>query len=204
MADEAGAQGATENQATDTEDNQPTNRDIKESELFRKLASENAEMKRAQEEREEADKKAQSEAEIKAMEDKGQFEEALKLRDAEIERLKETHSKEILNRDLTTELLKAGFNNDTFLAGAVAGFDSNGNIAEYVKSLVGNETNKPFLGGTKAALTPPGTPSVGGSASPMAASQIKELQNGSLDDRAKARDYLKKYYAQNGKMPDGF
>ena len=205
MTDDQGAQGADAQEPAEPAANELTNNDVKNHPLFKKLTSQLAELQNAQNEKLEAEKKAAAEAEIKALEAKGEFEQALKIKTEEIERIKSEHAAQILERDLKTQLFKAGFTNDIFVNGAVMSYDKETPMDEYVQALTENEANKPFLAAqTREPLKPPGKPTVGGGASPLTASQVKELQaSDSQEDRQKARNYLHNYFIEHGKMPAG-
>ena len=96
-----------------------------------------------------------------------------------------------------------------FVKGAVSGYDpESGSVAEYVKNLAEDESNKAFLATSRTPLPAPGTTPVSGGNGALTVAQLEELQKpldqgGTLENRARAREYLKNYYAQHGKRPDG-
>lgn len=147
------------------EENLTSNHDVKNHALFQKLAAENAALKKAEADRLAAEQNAATEAERQRLESEGKYKEALELRQAELDAMKESHAKELLNRDLKTELYKAGFQNDIFVNGAIAAYKE-GTIGDYVKSLVEDAANSVFLASTSPPPkpTPPGAPNVTGSA----------------------------------------
>lgn len=92
-----------------------------------------------------ADKAATREKE--ELEKRGQYDTLTKQLQHELQALKETHARDIVQRDLTTALVKAGATNDHFINGCVAGYsEDQGDVATYVKGLVGDETNGVFFG----------------------------------------------------------
>ena len=213
MSDQDGAQGTNDQSqgdaAPELTQEEITNAAAKDLPWVKKMAAELNELREQQAKAKQAEEQARKEAAIKEAEAKGQYEEALKLREAEIADLKSTHEKQLLERDLTTELAKAGFANEMFLKGAVSGYDpENGPIADYVKSLAEDESNKAFLTTARNPIPAPGTTPVSGGNGSLTVAQIEELQKpldqgGTLENRARAREYLKNYYEKHGNRPEG-
>jgi hypothetical protein len=142
----------------------PTNSDFKNTPAYQAMAKQLAEMQAREKAREEADAKAKSEAEKKRLESEGKYQEALALREKEIEEIKARHQADILQRDLKNALLEAKATNPVFIAGAISGY-KDGDIGEYVKSLAADESNKQFFGDAPAPRTlptPPGAPAAAG------------------------------------------
>lgn len=133
-----------------SEQGEPGNKDVKDSALFQKLATENAALKKTETDRQEAADTAAAAAEEKRLKDAGLFDEAAELHKKTVDDLNATHAAELQSRDLETELLKAGASNPNFMRGSVVGYDAekDGSIADYVKVLKEDETNKDFFGGT--------------------------------------------------------
>ena len=187
---------------------QISNAEIKAHPLFSKLTSELAELRRADAERKAAEEQAKKEAELKKAEAEGRYQDALKQRESELEALRAAHSKELLDRDLTTEMLKAGFGNEIFLRGAVSAYDADKwTVSEYVASLAGDDANKAFLassgGAGRASLPEPGKPPVNGSKQHISAEQLKAMEaSSSLEERQKAREDLRAYRLEHGKYPE--
>jgi len=148
---------------------------------------------------------AAKEKEIKDLESKGEYEAAIKARDDENERLKTQHASELQERDLVTELLKAGASNDVFNRGAIAAYNADdGTIAEYVANLAKDESNKAFFGGqsaeqrqgqgeaVKAAIT---------GAQPDW-DKVKRMEKSSVrEERMQAREMLSKHRKETGSYP---
>lgn len=152
---------------------------------------------------------AKVDAEQKRLKDAGLFDEAAKLHKDTIDALESKHTAELQNRDLTTELLKAGFTNEIFLKGSVLGYnaENNGSILEYVAALATDEANKAFLGSGVPVRDPKDPPTPAGtSGSSLGNAQLRALANSDKpEDRLKAATYLKDYVnAHKGQFPSGY
>jgi len=179
---------------------------FKDDPTYKAMAKQLAELQREREERRLAEAQAAKDAELKALEEKGQYEEALKKRQQEIEDLKAEHAREILQSSLKTELIRHKFDNDIFVAGAITAYkpDEHGSVSDYVKALAEDEANKRFL-------SPESDPVTGKKAPVKAAAmgdtvdwnQIKLWEHSEKrEERIKARDALKRYReSHNGEYP---
>jgi len=189
---------------TAPEESRVSNAEIKNSELFQKLAGELNTLRQQMADEAAAKEQAQKEAELKQAQEKGDFEKALKMLTAEKEQMETQHKAEIVKRDITTELLKAGAKNSVFLNGAVAGYDGETDIAEYVSSLVSDDGNSVFFKSESSRQTHAAPPPVsqGGNKS---WDQVKAMEK-STDPKQRAEaakligDYMK---ANSGALPPG-
>lgn len=138
------------------------NNAIKNSPLFQKLASKLAERERADNERVEAENKLKAEEAQKKLIEEGRFEESLKSKEQEIEKIRLQHAQELTSRDIRGELYKAGFQNDNFVNGAVLGYNAEtGSVADYVAAIAADESNAMFAANvTKPAIPAPASGSV--------------------------------------------
>jgi hypothetical protein len=177
---------------------QPSNAEIKNSDLFQKVAAEAGELRREKAERLTAEDATKKDAETKRLAEEGRFEEALKQKETEVETLKRQHEGQLRERDLGNELLKAGFNNDTFVRGAVNGYNpEGGTIADYVQALAADEGNKAFLsnGQGRQPHTPPGNPNVTNPGTPLNYESAKALSlSGTPEEKTRAREFLSKHH----------
>ena len=183
---------------------QPASERFKDDPTYKAMAQQLADLRRKEQERMEAEEKARKDAEIKELESRGQYEAAIKAREDELESLKNQHAAELQQRDLTAELLKAGFSNEMFMRGAVANYNQeSGSILEYVQGLVGDESNAAFLSKSAPArepLDPP--PSVGSVGKKPNWDQVKVWeQSENREERIKARGILAEYRKEHGKYP---
>ncbi len=184
-----------------------SNADVKAHPLFKKLTDDLAERNKADADRKAADEAAQADAEQKRLKDEGKFEEAIKLEKDGREADARAHALELQVRDLELAITKTGFTNDTFIRGAVAGFDPDkGTIEDYAKHLAENEVNKAFLGEITdpGKPTPPGKPP-GGKQGALNARQIKALKNSSDPaERRRGIKILEDYFDAHGQLPPGY
>ena len=182
-----------------------SNADWKAHPLTNKLTAELNQYREREQKRIAEQEKAQKEAEIKNLADKERFDEAVKLYENRVAEMETAHKAELLKRDLGFELAKAGFNNDTFIKGAISSFDSEKfeTPTAYVDALKSDENNKMFLSAFSKSLPPePGKPGLSGNA-PLSKEKIRAMQQSSnKEDRDKVRQYLKDYFARNNKLPD--
>lgn len=189
-----------------TESQDFSNSEWKAHPLTQKLTSELSQLRAAQAEIAEREKKAAREAEIKKATEKEQFSEAIKMYEKQIDEMQSQYKKDLLHRDLGFELAKAGFQNDKFIKGAIADFDSEKfeTPSAYVEALLSDETNKPFLANAQAVPGipgAPGKPTVSG-AGPMTRDKIRAMQNSDdPKDRAAVRKYLTDYFEKHGVLP---
>lgn len=204
----------TENQATEESTHastpEPTsltsNADVKEHPLFKKMTAQLAQFQQAEKDRASRDAQAQKEAEIKALEAKGEYEAALTQQKSEMERLVAQHEREILHRDLQSELFKQGFNNDLFVKGAITGYDAetHGDINAYVEALANDEANKGFLStGTGRQVHDAaglGRPAASGSM-PLTGKRLLEYKNSpDPEKRAQYRKVAGEYFDKHGTL----
>jgi hypothetical protein len=189
-----------------TESQEFSNSDWKAHPLTQKLTSELSQLKAAQAEIAEREKKQAREAEIKKATEKEQFSEAVKVYEKQIEEMESKYKKDLLHRDLGFKLALAGFQNDKFIKGAIADYDSDKfeNPSAYVDALLSDESNKPFLANAQAVPGVPGAPgkpSVSGSG-PMTREKIKAMQKSDdPKERAAVRKYLTEYFEKHGALP---
>jgi hypothetical protein len=212
MTDQPGAQGTTEPQAGEaapkpepTETTPLSNADAKNLPWVQEMGKELKALREEKAARLAAEEQSRKEAEIKKAEAEGRYEDAMKAKQAEIDSINAKYKTELTQRDVTAELLKAGFKNETFLRGAVTGYDAEkSTIADYVAELAKDEANKMFLGEAVApVLTPPtGSPGTGPPKA-LTVEQLHALENSTdREERKKAREYLRQYREKHGKYPD--
>lgn len=182
-----------------------TNADVKSDPLFKKVTGELAELK-SQIAAEKAEQtKAQEASEMERLKEAGKYEEAIKLNADRLERMEAQHKADLLKRDLTTELIKAGAKNDMFLKGVIADYDGETDIAEYVQSLTSSDDHKLFFGSLEQSRqTQPAPKGVApnGNAD-LTWQQVKAMeQSDDPKQRAKASDIILLHLKRNdGKMP---
>jgi hypothetical protein len=190
---------------TPAEPAQPSNSDIKGSELFQKVTGELAALKAEKAEREQAEADAKTKAEQEALTAKGDFETALKMEREKMATMEKTHKRELLQRDLTSELLKAGFQNDTFISGAVGGYNAEaGDVATYVQSLADNESNKVFLNSVQPQRERlPETGQLNNSGTAITLEQARQMKNSdNPEQRLQAAQFMREHWIKNnGKLP---
>jgi hypothetical protein len=175
---------------------------VKNHPLFQKMASELAEIRNERKERKEAEDRAAREAERKKMIEEGRQEEALALRDKELEDLKTSHARELGQLNVENKLYAEGFRNRKFLSWAKDDYDGVSDVDDYVATLKADPENAIFMG-TPAAPpkpTPPGKPSISGGA--MTLDQMRQME-ASTDPSVKkqVREFKKQYFDEHGKMP---
>jgi len=179
-----------------------SNREVKDSPLFQKMAADLAASNKREADRVAAEQSAASEAERKKLVEEGRMEEALKLKDTQISDMQATHAKEMANLNIESLLYAAGFRNRNFLTGAKGGFDHETMDAkEYVAQCVADPENAVFLGSTPTPPpAPPGKPVVNGAG--MTLDQMKLAQT-STDPAviATVRQFKRNYFDKHGHMP---
>jgi hypothetical protein len=184
-----------------------TNADVKGDPLFQKVAAELAELKTQIAAEKTAQQKAAEAAEVERLKEAGKYEEAIKMHTAKLEQMEAQHKADLLRRDLTTELVKAGAKNDVFLKGAIAAYDGESTIAEYVQSLTDSDEHKPFFGSLEQSRQTQPSPRA---AAPNGNTQktweqVKAMEK-STDpkQRLEAADIIGEYMmANNGELPPG-
>lgn len=186
-----------------TSQTEPTNHDFKNTPAYQSMAKQLAEYKQRESDRLAAEESAKKEAELKQLESQGKYEEAIKQRDAELERIKNEHQRDIFQRDLRSELYKAGLTNDLIIAGAIASY-KDGDIAEYVSGIV--SANQDLIAGKQVPPppAPPGSVSVTGSvkATFKTADEYRAgLKSTDPEIRKAARDYGADYFNRHKHMP---
>lgn len=178
-----------------------TNADVKSDPLFKKVTGELAELK-SQIAAEKAEQtKAQEAAEMERLKESGKYEEAIKLHADRLERMESQHKADLLKRDLTIELVNAEAKNKVFLQGAIAAYDGETDIAEYVQSLKNSDENKPFFGGMEQSRqTQPAPKGVAPSGNAdLTWQQVKAMeQSDDPKQRAKASDIILNHLKKNG------
>lgn len=200
---------STENETVEVKEStekatpEASNRDVKDSPLFQKLTAELSSFKQREAERQEADKSAQSKAEQEKLEAAGRYEEALALKQKEFENLQAKHQKEVLKRDLKTELIQKGFNNEIFMKGAMAAFEGDSDsVADYVNELASADSNKMFLTDSNKRTVLPVPNGVNPFEGVTDWGKIREIAKGSdKDSSQKAKKALTDYYDKNGSFP---
>ena len=194
--------------AGDSGNTGPSNADIKASDLFQKVTGELAELQREKAERKAAEADAASKAETERLEKEGNWKEAKAKYEADALAKDERHAKELLSRDLKSDLHLANFKNAKFVKGAIADYDpkTSGTVAEYVASLVADTENAPFMKGATDAngnkIDPPPKVNVSGSQNANW-DQVKADANGTdRTKRIEARKLVTAYReANDGKYP---
>ena len=153
MGDKSQDTGASGDQ---DKDKGPTlsNSDVKAHPLFQKVTKELAEERKANkaiQERLDALETAENKRQTKAAEAKKDYQEALDKRidQAKKDARKEWDAEQAIKdkkAEAKLHLVKAGFKNERFLRGALSDFDPEKQTAEeFAKSLVEDDSNKPFL-----------------------------------------------------------
>lgn len=172
------------------------NNAVKNSPLFQKLAQQLADRERADQERADAEAQAAAEANQKALIEQGRFEESLALKTAELESVKEKHSRELLEIQIKNRLYKAGFGNDTFINGAVLGYNpEDGDIDSYVSAIESDESNNPFKTAQVFKPNPPNGTHVSNVSVTTSHEDLKQLsKSDSAEVRAQARAQLRKNF----------
>jgi hypothetical protein len=160
-------------------------------------AKEADELKAAQE----AERK---DAELKKAEEEGRYQDIIKAKDAEFEAFKAQSKRQLLEVNLTSEMIKVGFGNDLFINGAIQSYDADthGDVSAYAASLASDEGNKHFLnsaGGRTVQPAPGAVPSGGGNDN---WDQVRaDLEGPDRDKRIAARAKLTAYREKNGEYP---
>ena len=206
-ANDGAGQQSTQHGTQEPQQNeqQLSNADVKSHPVFQKVASELAEYRQREADKKAADEKAKIDAERQKLEAEGKYEDAIKMRDKQIEELQASHKKELLQRDLKAELYKS-FDNEIFVNGAIGGYqgDSDG-VADYVNGLLENEQNKVFMrsqqGQPRETLPEPQGSGSGGSQ--MSVDDAKRLSKETNDPKVKQQAWkvLEDYYDKHGRMP---
>jgi len=179
-----------------------SNSSVKSSPLFLKVTRELGELKALVADREAAEIKVKEEEAIQKATAAGEFEKAIELHTQKLEALERKHSKEILDRDLTTALVKAGAKNDVFLKGAVSSFDGATDISEYVKMLSENEENGAFFGDTETQRQIHRSPSAVAPSGLKSWDQIRVMEQSSdPKQRLEASRLIMAHILETGKMP---
>jgi len=196
--------GDTGTTGVTTDNNQEpvvSNSDIKKSPLFQKLAEENARLKAAEDKRRQDEAAAATEAERKKLEGKQRYEEALATQKSDFEARIAKLERQNTEKDLTNELLRTGFKNSVFNAGAIKGFDPDkSTVEEYVKALAEDEANKIFLHDEKGALPRRGdVPTPTASTRKMSPAELKAaLHDKDPKIRATAREQATRNWLKTG------
>lgn len=174
----------------------PDNNAIKNSPLFQKLAAEKAALEKAEQDRLAASAEAASKAEQAKLIEQGKFEESLALKNAELESIKDKHARELREIQIKNRLYKAGFGNDTFINGAVLGYNpEDGDIDSYVSAIEGDESNNPFKTAQVFKPNPPNGTHVSNVSVTTSHEDLKQLsKSDSAEVRAQARAQLRKNF----------
>ncbi len=187
---------------------------IKASPLFQKLT---AELKTEREGREvlaqeKADRQAAEtakaeEAEQERLRKDGLFDEAEAKYKAADEKKDAAHAAELQTRDIEAALLKANFRNETFVKGAVTGYnaETDGTIEEYVTALAADEVNAAFIVAPGKEGDPPPKPP--GKNTVIGAGktnweEVKAWENSdNREERIKAGKLISEYHNTHGEYP---
>lgn len=182
-----------------------SNNDVKSHPLFQKLTEQLSEFQRKEQERAAAEEKAAREAELKKAEEEGKWQDIVKMREQEIENLRASYAKDMLERDLKTELVRAGFSNDVFLKGAIGSYsgDPEG-VTEYVEQLKADAGNAVFLNQAQQAANstpaPPSTPTITGTK--LSDAKIVAMEKSSDPaERAQARAHIEALLRSGQPLP---
>jgi len=131
-----------------------SNPDVKTHPLFLKMTSQVAELNKKIEERDAADKESKTKADQSKLLEEKNFTELLASKESEfkaklttLEQQLTEKDQQITKKDLKIALTGKGFANETFLNGAVAGYDleTHGDFAKYAETLAADEANAAFL-----------------------------------------------------------
>lgn len=180
-----------------------TNHDVKSDPLFQKVAGELSALKAQIAEAQQAEQAAKEQAELEQAKKAGEFEKVLEMNARKLEQMEAQHRAELLKRDLTTELVKAGARNEVFLKGAIAAYDGESDISEYVRALTESDDHKPFFGQLEQSRQTKQEPrGVAPSGNASSWAQIRAMEKS--DDpkqRAEAGRLILDYAKKHGEMP---
>jgi hypothetical protein len=180
-----------------------TNNDVKEDPLFKKVKSELGALKAQVADEQKKQQEEQAAAEIERVKQTGQFDEALKKHALKLEQMEASHKAELLRRDLTTELIRAGAQNEVFIRGAVSSYNGEADIAEYVDSLASNEQHSIFFGKTESPRQTVRSPSkVTPTGGVVNWEQVRSMEKSEdPTKKSEARQLLTDYFVRHGEMP---
>jgi hypothetical protein len=182
-----------------------SNSDVRGHALFQKLTSEVAEMRAEIKKRDDAEQAAKTAAEEAKLLEEKNFTELLASKEEgykkELASLKQQigdKEKLITERDLKIALTGKGFQNETFLNGAIAGYDSetHGDFAKYAETLAADEMNAAFLNQIQRG---PKVPDVHAPNTPTIKLTPAELQAQLKSDDPKKRAEARKVAQSNWK-----
>lgn len=185
-----------------------SNSDVKSHPLFKKLTSQLSEMNSKFEQRETAEKAEKTAAEQAKLLEEKNFTELLTVKEnefkaklAELEQANAEKEKLITKKDLTIALTGKGFQNETFLDGAVARYNAekHGDFTAYADALASDESNAALL---NAAVAKSKVPDVRVPTTPTATMTPKELKamlhHKDLEKRAAAREIVSANWIATG------
>ena len=185
-----------------------SNNDVKGHPLFKKLTQELSSERKINSEISERLailEKAESEREAKKLETKKKYDEALEKRIEQAQKeAREKWEAEQSVKDKIAEarlqLVKAGFKNEKFVKGALADFDpSKTSAEEFAKSILDDESNKPFLdAGKGSGHTPDPHPTPRSGSKLLTPAEIQTLrESGDAKDIARANQAARALWVAN-------
>ena len=190
-----------------------SNAELKAHPVFQKLASKlssyeqrEAERKAEAQQKAEAEEVAKRDEELKTLEEQSRFKEALEMREREIEKIRADSQTKIVGLKLENQLIAEGYKNKYFLKGVISDFKGDEDaIAEYVKAITDDESNKVYMGGAseeRSLTPPPGVGSVSQTSKTMPVETLKAMEKSAdREERIKARKILREYRNKHGKYP---
>lgn len=183
--------------STENQDQQQPG-DVREHPAFKGVLGQLAEA-RQQLEKIKAEQDDQRKAEEqKKLEEKGQYETLLQQLKAEQDRMKSEHTRQVTEMELKYELMKHGCTNEMFVAGAVATYDGQTPIGEYVKLVA--ESNEAFFRSANPGINPPQSVSTG--TGPKDWKTIKQ-HLGNTETAGAAGQAITEYFLKTGELPPG-
>lgn len=205
MPDQPGATDGTGQTDDNQQQPQISNQDVKNHPLFQKLTNQLGELQRADEERKQSEVESAKQEKIKKAEAEGNFKKAAELHQQQLADLENKHKTELTKRDLTLELTKLGATNKIFINGAIAGYDYETPIDEYIAALSSDESNQGIFGGDKKPPKPPGKTPVSGFGKNPTMAELKKIGDNpksTPEQKQQARDYMRDFWNKHGKMPE--
>ena len=134
---------------------------IRSHKLFKQVCAETKELREKLQALEGKEQEEQAKRQRAELESKGEYEQILAQKEAEIESIRKAHSDKILEMEINNRLLKNGANNDLFIKGAIASYDGDlEGISDYVGSLVSAESNAHIFGVNDKSSAQKGTQKV--------------------------------------------
>jgi hypothetical protein len=204
MENETGTEQNTE-QGNEQSSEKQSNNDWKNDSRTLSITSQLAKYQKAEADRKEAEANAQKQAEMEKAKAEGRWKDAEKMHAEALKSLEEQFAAKILERDLGLEMAKAGFSNKKFVKGAISDYNPEEHTSpeDYVKALMADEENKPFLSTGKPNVpAAPGKPGFGGG-EPMNKEKYRAMQKSDdPKERAAAQKYVADYFDKHNALPD--